>query len=72
MACVQYQGLGEHLLSAARMYSISFTKFNTKFCVSFHYNGANSYLFVNGAEIHTFDGNDFEIVPKNLYLGNET
>ena len=52
------------------MYSISFTKFNTKFSVSLHYNGANSYLFVNGAEIHTFDANDSEIVPNNLCLGN--
>ena len=26
------QGLGEHSLSADKMYSISFTKVNTKFC----------------------------------------
>ena len=52
------------------MYSISFTKSNTKFCVSLHYNGANSDLFVNGAEIQTFDANDSEIVPNKLCLGN--
>ena len=46
------QGLGEHLLAAEKMYSINFTKENTKFCLSLHYNGANSYLFVNGKEIH--------------------
>ena len=40
------QGL-EHTLSAEKMYSINFTKENTKFCLSLHYNGANSYLFVN-------------------------
>ena len=34
------------------MYSINFTEHNKKFCLSLHYNGANSYLFVNGAEIH--------------------
>ena len=33
------------------MYSINFTKFNSKFCLSLCYNGANSYLFVNGTEI---------------------
>ena len=44
------QGL-EHTLSAEKMYSINFTKENTKFCLSLHYNGANSYLFVNGKEI---------------------
>ena len=43
------QGLGEHSLPAEKMYSINFTKVNTKFCLSLHYNGANSYLFVNGA-----------------------
>ena len=47
------QGL-EHILSAEEMYSISFTKSNNKFCLSLHYNGANSYLFVNGSEIHKF------------------
>ena len=41
------QGL-EHTLSASKMYSISFTKIDKKFCLSLHYNGANSYLFVNG------------------------
>ena len=44
------QGL-EHTLSAEKLYSINFTKENTKFCLSLHYNGANSYLFVNGTEI---------------------
>ena len=52
------------------MYSISFTKINTKFCLSFHCNGANSYLFVNGTEIHTFLAKDSMIVPNNLCLGN--
>ena len=45
------QGLGEHSLTAEKMYSISFTKNNTKFCLSLHYNGENSYLFVNGTKI---------------------
>ena len=48
------QGLGEHLLSAEKMYSVNFTKVNTKFCLRLHYNGRNSYLFVNGTEIHKF------------------
>ena len=45
------QGL-KHTLSAEKMYSINFTENNKKFCLSLHYNGANSYLFVNGREIH--------------------
>ena len=49
---------------------INFTKVNTKFCLSLHYNGANSYLFVNGTEIHKFTAKNSEIVPNNLCLGN--
>ena len=44
------QGL-EHTMTAVKLYSISFTKQNTKFCLSLHYNGVNSYLFVNDTEI---------------------
>ena len=64
------QGSGEHSLSAEKMYLINFTKVNTKFCLSLHYNGANSYLFVNGAEIHKFTVKDSMIVPYNLCLAN--
>ena len=35
------QGL-EHTLTAEKMYSINFTVTGKKFCLSFHYNGANS------------------------------
>ena len=33
-----------------------------------HYNEANSYLFVNGKEIHKFKAKDSEIVATPLYL----
>ena len=35
-----------------------------------HYNGANSYLFVNGTEIIKFKAKDSEIVANPLCLGN--
>ena len=35
-----------------------------------HYNGANSYLFVNGTEIHKFKAKDTDIVASPLFLGN--
>ena len=35
-----------------------------------HYNGANSYLFVNGTEIYEFKAKDSEIVATPLCLGN--
>ena len=62
--------MGEHSLSAEKMYSINFAKVNTKFCWSLHYNGGNSYLSVNGTEIHKFFAKDSMIVPNNLCLGN--
>ena len=52
------------------MYSIIFTERNLKFCLSLHYNGANSYLFVNGKEIVKFKAKDSEIIPYSLCLGN--
>ena len=35
-----------------------------------HYNGANSYLFVNGTEIYKFKAKDSEIVATPLCLGH--
>ena len=52
------------------MYSINFTEDNKKFCLSLHYNRANSYLVVNDIEIYTFNTKDSEIVATRLYLGN--
>ena len=52
------------------MYSINFTMAKRKFCLSLHYSGANSYLFVNGTEIYKFKVKDSEIVASPLCLGN--
>ena len=65
--------LGKYLedtLTAEKMYSIKFTVTRKKFCLSLHYNEANSYLFVNGTEIIKFKAKDSEIVPSPLCLGN--
>ena len=63
------QGL-KHTLTVEEIYSINFTVMNKKFCLSLHYNGANSYLFVNGTEIYKFKAKDSEIVASPLCLGN--
>ena len=63
------QGL-EHTLTAEKMYSINFTEKNKKFCLSLHYNGANSYLFVNGTEIYKFKAKDSKILIGPICLGN--
>ena len=44
----------ENTLTAEKTYSINFTDKNKKICLSLHYNRENSYLFVNGTEIHKF------------------
>ena len=49
---------------------INFIVTEKKFCLSLHYNGANSYLFVNGKKIHKFKAKDSEIVATPLCLGN--
>ena len=55
------QGL-EHTLTTEKIYSINFTVTKKKFCLSLNYNGANSYLFVNGAEMYKFKAKDSEFV----------
>ena len=63
------QGL-ESTLTPEKMYSINFKVTKKKFCLSLHYNGANSYLFVNGTEIYKFKAKDSEIIVGPTYLGN--
>ena len=62
------QGL-EHTLTP-EMYSINFAVTKKKFCLSLHYNGVNSYLFVNGTEIYKFKAKDSEIVATPLCFVN--
>ena len=63
------QGL-EHALTAEKTYSIYFTVKNKKFCFRLHYNGENSYLFVNGTEINKFKAKDSEIFVGPICRGN--
>ena len=51
------------------MYLTNFSVENKKLCLSLHYNRDNSYLFLNGKEIHKFKAKDSEIVPCSLCLG---
>ena len=63
------QGL-EHTLGAEKLYSINFTEKNKNLCLSLHYNGANSYWFVNGTKIIKFKTKDSKILAHSLCLGN--
>ena len=64
------QGINGTTIYAEKWYKIDFTEKNKKFCLSLHYNGANSYLFVHGTEIHNFKAKDSETVASPLCLGN--
>ena len=63
------QGLDGTTLAAEKMFSHNFTEHNKKFCLRLYYNGANSYLFVNGTEIIKFKAKVFVIVATPLCLG---
>ena len=63
------QGLENTTIHAEKLYSINFTENNKKSCLGLHYNGANSYLFLNGTEIHKFKAKDSEIVATPLCVG---
>ena len=58
------QGLDDTTLTVEAKYSINFPRSNRKFCLSLHYNGSNSFLFVNDTKIYQFKANDSEI--KNI------
>ena len=42
----------------------------SKFRLSLHYNGANSYLSINGTEIYKFKAKDSEVLATLLCIGN--
>ena len=64
------QGINGTTIYAEGLYKINFTEDDKKFCLCLHYNGANSYLFVNGTEIHKLKAKDSEIAATPLCLGN--
>ena len=64
------RGLGNTPLTAEKEYAISFNEQHKKFCLSFHYNVVNSYIFVNGVKVYNFKANNSGINASPLYLGN--
>ena len=64
------QDINDTTLYAEKIYSQSFTAANKKFVLSLHYNGDDSYLFVNGKGELKFKAEDDQIVKEILCLGN--
>ena len=56
------QGINDTTFYAEKMYSQNFTAVNKNFVLSLHYNGDDSYLFVNGKQELKFKVKDDEIV----------
>ena len=64
------QGINDTTSYAEKIYSKNFSAVNEKFALSLHYNGDNSYLFVNGKQELKFKVKDEQIVKEKLCLGN--
>ena len=64
------QGINDTTLYAEKIYSQNFTAANKKFVLRLHYNGDDSYLFVNGKRALKFKATDDQIVKEILCLGN--
>ena len=63
------QVLDDTTLTAKAEYSINFSIPQKFFCLSLHYNGSKSFLFVNTTKIYQFKAKDFEIKKYSLCLG---
>ena len=55
------QGLDYTTLTADTQYLINFSRSNVKLSLSVHYNGSNSFLFVNPTKIYIFKGKESKI-----------
>ena len=64
------QGINDTTLYAEKIYSQNFSQSSKKFILSLHYNGDNSYFFVNGTQELKFKAKDDQIINKKLCLGN--
>ena len=64
------QKINDTTIYPEKMFYRNFTDPGHKFILSLHYNGDNSYLFVNGREELKFKTKTNQITEKNLCLGN--
>ena len=64
------QELDDTTLTAKAKDPINSTQLRKTFVLSLHYNGTNSFLFVNASKIYQFKAKDPEIKDYTLCLGN--
>ena len=63
-------GINNTTIYAEKMYSINFSATGRRFCLSLHYNGDKSYLFVDCKEMIKFKTKYSEIVENPFCVGN--
>ena len=64
------QGINDTMISVEKNYYRNFTDPGEKFVLSLHYNGDNSYLFVNGRQELKFKAKTDQLVKEKLCIGN--
>ena len=64
------QELDNTTLTAEAKYPINLTQSGKRFVLTLHYNGSNSFLFVNATKMYNFKAKDAEIKDYTLCLGN--
>ena len=64
------QGIHDTTIYAEKNFYRNFTDFGKKFMLSLHYNGDDSYLFVNGRQELKFKAKTDQLVKDKLCIGN--
>ena len=64
------QGVNDTTIYTEKNLYRNFTDSDKTFVLSLHYNGDNSYLFVNGRQELKFKAKNNQIIKKKICLGN--
>ena len=64
------QGINDTTIYAEKKYWRNFTEHGEKFVLSMHYNGDDSYLFVNGRQVLKYKAKNDQLVKEKLCIGN--
>ena len=64
------QGINDTMIYVEKNFYRNFTDFGKKFVLILHYNGDNSYLFVNGSQELKFKAKKNQLFKEKLCIGN--
>ena len=64
------QGINDTRIYVEKNYYINFTDPGKKYVLSLHYNGDNSYLFINSRQELKFKAKNDQLVKEKLCIGN--